>query len=312
MNSFPDFIIAGSAKSGTTAIHLMLDQHPDVYMSAIKETNYFIHGYEPTRNYVEHRGHLTLENQSESDITDTLAKYETLFEGASKGQILGEASPWYLINDQVPKRIKSHNPDAKVIIILRNPSNVAFANLVHQIRDRAESLSVDQIEEVFNPEHYSKKDLHPFGSHLRLPEYSMHLPAYLETFDPNSLHIMIYEEFLSNRRQVVGELFDFLGLSNDVAIDVDKRVNISGMPKSDKLQDYIQGSMRFKKLVGLVVPKKPRRKIRGFIEALNTGNKAKMDNNIRKRFDALYTKDLEFVESLFNRKISSWRKQRVL
>ena len=99
MSPFPDFIIAGSAKSGTTAIHLMLDQHPDVYMSAIKETNYFIHGYESTRNYVEHRGQLTLEDQSEGDITDTLAKYETLFEGASEGQILGEASPWYLIND---------------------------------------------------------------------------------------------------------------------------------------------------------------------------------------------------------------------
>jgi hypothetical protein len=312
MSPFPDFIIAGSAKSGTTAIHLMLDQHPDVYMSAIKETNYFIHGYESTRNYVEHRGQLTLENQSESDITDTLAKYETLFEGASEGQILGEASPWYLINDQVPERIKAHNPNTKVIVILRNPSDVAFANFVHQIRDRAESLSVEQIEEVFNPEHYKVKNLHPFASHLRLPEYSTHLPAYLNVFDPSVLHIMIYEEFLSDRSKAVGELFEFLGLSKDVPIDVDKRVNISGMPKSDKLQDYIQGSMRFKKLVGLVVSKKSRRKIRAVIEALNTGSKATMDDKIRKRFDDLYTKDLEFVESLFNREISSWREQRVL
>jgi hypothetical protein len=145
-----------------------------------------------------------------------------------------------------------------------------------------------------------------------LPEYSTHLPAYLNVFDPSVLHIMIYEEFLSNRSKAVGELFEFLGLSKDVPIDVDKRVNISGMPKSDKLQDYIQGSMRFKKLVGLVVPKKSRRKIRAVIEALNTGSKATMDDKIRKRFDDLYTKDLEFVESLFNREISSWRKQRVL
>jgi hypothetical protein len=123
---------------------------------------------------------------------------------------------------------------------------------------------------------------------------------------------MIYEEFLSDRSKAVGELFEFLGLSKDVPIDMDKRVNISGMPKSDKLQDYIQGSMRFKKLVGLVVSKKSRRKIRAVIEALNTGSKATMDDKIRKRFDDLYTKDLEFVESLFNREISSWREQRVL
>jgi hypothetical protein len=312
MNPFPDFIIAGSAKSGTTALHLMLDQHPDVFMSAIKETNYFIHAYEPTRDFVEHRGHLTLKDQVESDITDTQPKYEALFKDAAKGQLLGEASPWYLLNDQVPQRIKAHNPDAKVIIMLRNPSNVAFANFVHQVRDRAESLTVDQIDSVFDPEHYQRDNLHPFASHLRLPEYSKHLPAYLEAFDSDSLHIMIYEEFSSNRRQVVGELFEFLGLSNDVAIDVEKRVNISGMPKSNKVQDYIQGSMRFKKAVGLVVPKKPRRKIRSFIEAINTGSKARMDNNTRKCFDSLYTKDLEFVESLFNREITSWRSQRVL
>jgi hypothetical protein len=123
---------------------------------------------------------------------------------------------------------------------------------------------------------------------------------------------MIYEEFLSDRSKAVGGLFEFLGLSQDVPIDVNKRVNISGMPKSDKLQDYIQGSMRFKKLMGLVVSKKSRRKIRAVIEALNTGSKATMDDKIRKRFDDLYTKDLEFVESLFNREISSWREQRVL
>jgi hypothetical protein len=70
--------------------------------------------------------------------------------------------------------------------------------------------------------------------------------------------------------------------------------------------------MRFKKLMGLVVSKKSRRKIRAVIEALNTGSKATMDDKIRKRFDDLYTKDLEFVESLFNREISSWREQRVL
>jgi len=235
-----------------------------------------------------------------------------MFKDASAGQILGEASPWYLINTEVPERIKEHNDKTKIVIVLRNPSDVAFANFVHQVRDRGESFSLADIDKIFEQDHYRKNDLHPFGQHLALPEYSRHLPSYLETFDPSQMYIMIYEEFLQNRRDSIGGLFEFLGVTNDVDIDVDKRVNISGLPKSEKVQDLIQGSMGMKKFIGLLVPKKPRRKIRAYIEALNTGEKAKMEDHIREKLDTLYTKDIEFVENIFGRNISAWRSKRLV
>ncbi len=307
MQKNPDFIIAGSAKSGTTALHLMLDQHPGVYMSPIKETNYFLHGFEPTRHFVGLRGERVLEGQEETDIIDTPDKYAGLFDDAAPNTLRGEASPWYLINPHVPGRILQHRPDTKIVIILRNPADVAFANFVHLVRDRAESLKLHQIEQLFDPARYADPNLYPFCNHLRLPRYSEHLPAWLDAFAPQQRHLMVYEDFKADRRSQVSGLFEFLGLDDEIEIDVKKRVNVSGLPKSELLQSLLQGSMLFKKAVGLIVPKKPRRKIRAMIEAMNTGKRVVMDDAVRARFDELYRDDVEYVASVLKRDMAVWR-----
>ena len=307
MSHRPDFVIAGSAKSGTTALHMMLDQHPQAYLSPIKETNFFIHGYEPTRQFVGHRGENVLAGQEESDVIDTHDKYAALFANAGPDTICGEASPWYLINRAVPERIRAHRADTKIVIILRNPADVAFANFVHQVRDRAESLRIDQIDSVFDPAHYERENLYPFCDHLNLPRYAQHLPAWLDTFEPDQLHIMVYEEFRQDRRGQLANLFNFLTLDNDVNIDVERRVNISGLPKSEAAQSLLQGSLGFKKILRLFIPKKPRRKIRAMLEALNTGKRVKMSTSVRERFDEIYRDDIAFVEDLLKRKLSAWR-----
>ncbi len=306
MSPAPEFIIAGSAKSGTTALHFMLDQHPDVFMSPIKETNFFIHGYESTRHFIGLRGERVLDGQDESDIVDTHEKYAGLFDLAPDGVLRGEASPWYLINDNVPARILEHRADTKIVIILRDPADVAFANFVHLVRDRAESLRLSQIDRVFDEHRYASEELYPFCDHLSLPRYGKHLPAWLTAFDPANVHLMIYEEFKADRRGHLRKLHAFLGLRDDIEIDVERKVNVSGMPRSETLQSFLQGGMLFKKMVGLVVPKKPRRKVRAIIEAMNTGSKVQMNAATRARFDAIYRDDVAYVESLLERPLKVW------
>lgn len=307
MTPAPEFIIAGSAKSGTTALHFMLDQHPDVFMSPIKETNFFIHGYEQTRHFKGLRGETVLEGQHDSDIVDSHEKYAGLFADAPENAVRGEASPWYLINSNVPERIRAHRADTKIVIILRDPADVAFANFVHLVRDRAESLRLNQIDKVFEAGRYASPELYPFCDHLSLPRYGSHLPVWLSTFDPANVHLMIYEEFKADRRGQLTGLFNFLGLHDDVTIDVERRVNVSGMPRSESLQSFLQGGKLFKKLVGLVVPKKPRRKVRAMIEAMNTGKRVAMNAGTRARFDKLFRDDVAYVESLLGRELEAWR-----
>ncbi len=308
----PDFIVAGAAKSGTTAMHLMLDQHPDVFMSPIKETNYFVHGFEATSHYVDHKGRRVLEGQEDRDIIDSEAKYLAVFSGARPGQLKGESSPWYLLNPAVPQRIRAFRRDMSVVFMLRNPADVAFANFVHHLRVGSESLTLGEADRLLEIARYAEASLYPSCRHLDLARYARLLTPWLETFSPDRLHFIVYEEFRANPRSELARLFGFLEIEDYTAIDVDRQVNISGMPKSVVLRELIQGSMAFKKLLGLVIPTKPRRKLRAILEAINTGPRASMEPGLRSRLDRLYSRDVRFVEDLLDRPVPSWRDLRTV
>ncbi len=309
MKISPGFIIAGAAKSGTTALHYMLDQHPDVFMSGIKETNYFIYAYEKFRHWRYHPGSLAMEAQVEDDVIDSKEKYLELFSTASEGQLTGESSPAYLMNTSVPVRIYNYNPDVKIILILRNPSDVAYANYVHQVRDKLETIKLPDAIRILQDEHYDKKDLHPFAFHLGLPEYSLQLPGYVNNFDSKQIKILIYEEFLKNKKEMLAEIIAFLRLPPCSDINVDRQVNISGVPRSNYLQKVIQGNGVWKKIVNILVPKKKRREIRAKIEAMNTGKKPVMDAELRSGLDKHFLKDIECVENILGREVKVWREQ---
>ena len=147
----------------------MLDQHPDVFMSPIKETNYFVHGFESTRHFVGLRHEPILRGRADEDIIDCVEKYRSLFAGSGRGKMRGEASPWYLINAAVPTRIRDYRHDMKIVIILRQIlPDVAFANFVHLVRDRAESVGIDGVQQIFDERHYAIDNLYPFCRPPRL------------------------------------------------------------------------------------------------------------------------------------------------
>jgi hypothetical protein len=108
----PDFFIVGQPKSGTTALHEMLRSHPQVFMPASKEPWFFateLHDRTPPRPEGTPR---------------TLAEYVALFEDARPDQRVGEASPLYLWSRTAAARIAAAQPQARIIVILREPASL--------------------------------------------------------------------------------------------------------------------------------------------------------------------------------------------
>jgi hypothetical protein len=120
--TMPNFLIIGAAKSGTTSLHHYLKQHPQVYMSQIKEPSFFaFEGTKPAipgpwKRWAAH-----------NFITDIQA-YRSLFQGVSDEVAIGEASTIYLVHPTAPQRIRHYVPDAKLIAILRDPAERAYSN----------------------------------------------------------------------------------------------------------------------------------------------------------------------------------------
>jgi hypothetical protein len=123
--ALPDFLVIGAPKAGTTALHIALGRHPDLFMSQVKEPKFFLtNGPPPSgggpgdaatyRKYVWRR-----------------SDYEALFADAPKGALKGESTTLYLRNAAAIDRIHATIPEAKLIAVLRDPVDRAHSNWTH-------------------------------------------------------------------------------------------------------------------------------------------------------------------------------------
>jgi hypothetical protein len=122
--TLPNFLVIGAGRSGTTSLHHYLGQHPDIFVPAVKEPNFFAFMGEDIV-VVDHYDHWIRQNS----ITD-LAAYKALFDRATAEHAIGEVSPQYLFNRRAPERIKALIPQARLIVILRNPADRAYADYI--------------------------------------------------------------------------------------------------------------------------------------------------------------------------------------
>ena len=99
----PTFIIAGAAKSGTTALHEVLNSHPEICMSWMKGPTYFT------------------EEASRSTHQRGKEWYERLFSECVNAQAIGEVSPFYMTGMDAPELIYGTVPKVKLLFVLRNP-----------------------------------------------------------------------------------------------------------------------------------------------------------------------------------------------
>jgi hypothetical protein len=107
----PDFFIVGAPKCGTTSLASYLRTHPKIYMSAIKEPNYFCFDVPGLR-----------------DTYDRPETYGRLFARARPEQLCGEASTAYLFSREAVPAILSANPAAKIIVMVRNPIDMVVSH----------------------------------------------------------------------------------------------------------------------------------------------------------------------------------------
>ena len=128
--TLPNFVVIGAAKAGTTALYWYLAEHPGVFMSPVKETNYFAYGLDAGGQLV----------YGDPDVhrfpVKSLGAYEQLFENVGSAAVVGEASPIYLECPQAAARIRELLPAARIICSLRQPMERAYSDYLMHLRRR--------------------------------------------------------------------------------------------------------------------------------------------------------------------------------
>ena len=182
--ALPDFLIIGTQKGGTTSLYSLLAQHPQIHTSKIKEVRYFGSEFNYKKGQLWYRAHFPLR--------DTI----------TPGELVGEATPGYLASPKASKRIQKDFPNAKLICILRNPTEKAVSSYFMRLRSKKEHLPImEAMLDESAKRGYKKRGL-----------YFEQLKRYEKYLEKNQLLILSSEEFFANPQKVLKQVFGFLGV----------------------------------------------------------------------------------------------------
>jgi hypothetical protein len=181
--NFPDFIIIGAARAGTTSLHHYLNTHPEISMSAVKELGFFVR---------------------EGNWDKGVDWYKSQFTGNAK--IYGEATPRYAafpVYTGVPECIHSLVPHVKLIYVTRDPLQRAISHfgLFHSLRGQKAYFDV------------AAADLYQ-SYYVVCSLYHLQIQRYLEYFPLSRMFLLTLEELQARPRQTMRAMFRFLGVDD--------------------------------------------------------------------------------------------------
>ncbi len=281
---FPNFLIIGAARSGTTSLYHYLRQHPQIFMSAVKEPRYFacVNGYVLTRRPVR-------ESEWSGTISDR-ERYRELFAGAGDAVAVGEASPVYLFSPGCPERIAAEVPDMRLIAILRNPVDRAYSIYNRRVREGREIRSFEEV-------------LSAPGGAIE-PGYCEALERYREVFGPSRVMVKLYED-LRDTPSLYRDLCGFLDVDPSFPADFRVRHNAAGRPRLKRLQVFLSEENRVKRSLKPLIPEQWAHRFIAWFSSRNL-RRAAIPPGVRRRLLDAHRADIERLEGLIDRDLSRW------
>lgn len=294
----PNYMCLGPPKCATTSLYHILKQHPQVEVSKFKEPHFFDYDV----NYI--KGFEWYINE--------------FFDNIKENRCLGEFTPTYFIIDKVPKRIyKNFGSQIKFILILRNPVDRAYSHYLHSKRDLVDSLS---FEEALSNEDLRLKDARKANndydyirfSYINGGMYYKHLKNFLNYFDLNQFHIILFEDdFLKNKLVTMSNLYQFLNIK-EFEINLNIKSNQSSETKYYFIKKLLNSDSYIKKIFkNVIFSSRLRNQIRNKLQFFSNKaiEKEKLDISFKNRILKQYFyDDIINLEKLINRDLSNWYK----
>ncbi len=303
MERLPNFFIVGAAKSGTTSLYYYLKQHPEIYMSPVKEPKFF------SAPFVRFPHNGPGDDGVDKRIIRTRSGYLELFTGISGEKCLGEASADYLyFHEDVARSIKLANPRAKIIIVLRNPVERAFSAYSHLKKDGRETLSFDDALEA---EDQRKSDNYEFiWLYKDVGFYYSQIKTYLEVFGKENVRIYLYDDFAKNLISLAKDIYKFLDVDTNFVPDISTMHNTSTIPKNKVVDDFLLDfdhplKKALRPLFLNTIGKENTELLVEYFKKKNFKRES-MKPKVRQYLIKLYRDDILSLQDLIRRDLSNW------
>lgn len=295
----PNFMIIGAARSGTTALCNILQQHPDVYFSPLKEPHFM--AFNGAAMDFRGPGDEALIN---SEAVTGFDDYCRLFAGVRGERAVGEGSVSTLYYHQPAiDNIRRYTPDARLVVLLRNPIQRAYSSFMYMTAHGYEPLS--DFERALDEEQARiDSNWHHIWHYTRMGFYSGQLSAFWEALGSERMQVILFDDLKSNPQETVRDLFTFLEVDSDFQPETSTEVNRSGVPRSRLLQYalyQVKERQRAKRMVKAIVPLK----VREWIRRANLTH-PKITPEAKERLKGVYHQEITELQDLLHRDLSHW------
>lgn len=292
----PNFFIVGAPKCGTSALSNYLNRHIDIFMAA-RELHFF--GSDLPLRY---------------KIPEL--EYFNHFNEVNNEKIIGDKSVWYLYSKNAAAEIKKYEPNARIVICLRNP--VAFLHSLHsqEILDGNEEVSDFETAIQLDEERRKGNKQPKCVDFTSLPPYkdvalfSEQVKRYLDVFGKENVHILIYEEFVKDPETSTKGVLAFLGVDTNHPIEYrvinpNKKIRLLFLHRLIKMP-----AGWLKQIVRIIIPvKKARHRIMHYLQEKNITEKQrkKMSQATERYLKDFFADDISKLEKILGRELPQWR-----
>ncbi|GAB5563387.1 MAG: hypothetical protein Wins2KO_04500 [Winogradskyella sp.] len=290
MNTKLNFMCVGVQKAGTSSIHDILSQNPNISLPIYKETHFFC---------------------EDEKFNKGLDYYFNFFFKKTDSKYKGEIDPEYSYFTGSAEKIYDAFGKIKIVFVLRNPVERAYSHYLMTKRRGLENLTFldalnaekDRLTSYFGQTHYS---------YINRGYYIKQLESFENVFGKENIRVLFFEDLISNPEKLIRNLSEFVGIGN-FNYNFDIKSNPASVSKSKILSKFIYKPYKFKKLVGKLIPSKQiKNKIMFFIERKNikTAQKEKLSIQTKNKIYNLYFKtEVELLEKKLDLSLNHWKEQ---
>lgn len=221
----PNFFIVGQPKCATTALHATLRQHHQIFLCEPKEPHFYCKDL--------HRESDAFHGRRRYFPIRHWRRYLRLFDGAGRKQIVGESSATYLFSQEALTEISKCNPDARILVLLREPGSFLVSYHAQMVRNGYETCLDVREALALESERRNGREIPPNVLFPRIVfyrewmQYPVLLHRLMRLFPPEQIKIILYEQLRQNSEEILRDICKWLGVDARVRLKL-RRANTFG------------------------------------------------------------------------------------
>ncbi len=287
MSIWPNLFIAGAPRCGTSSLHAWLQTIPGIYMSRVKEPNYF------SRTVIADDHPMVRPIRDEK-------QYLQLFAAAGDARIIGEASPNYLEDPEAPELIERTVPGARVLVSLRDPVERLFSHYLMMLNNRPSMGSfMAEIDRGLSLQDNRSLAVLAAGTGLYCGQVERYRGIFGERFK-----VLIFEELMADIPETLRQVLAFLAIEHDVG-DFSEQPQRQFSEVRGSFVRYVFGNRMISRASETLIPFRIRKLVRNAF-LVKQVPKPRMDPEAREFLIRFYRDDVRRLESLLGRRLP-WR-----